>query len=94
MTGAAKPVRVAGVYTPAFVERSRRPLPSAPRNPRVAGVYTPAFVERRSRASESQGQADGVAGVYTPAFVERTGMPGRSGAARRRCRRSLYSGLR
>ena len=38
--------RVAGVYTPAFVERARRlgltPVVLAS----VAGVYTPAFVER------------------------------------------------
>ena len=38
--------RVAGVYTPAFVERSSfAPTPS-PAARRVAGVYTPAFVER------------------------------------------------
>ena len=62
--------RVAGVQTPAFVER-RSGRPSARRSwARVAGVQTPAFVER----SSSMGSFSfwpGVAGVQTPAFVER-----------------------
>ena len=66
---AAPVFRVAGVYTPAFVERlgsvSRRPARGC-----VAGVYTPAFVERLGSVSRRPARGC-VAGVYTPAFVER-----------------------
>ena len=62
---------VAGVYTPAFVERylSRSRFDRNARG--VAGVYTPAFVERQRMFSCLRGGVTRVAGVYTPAFVER-----------------------
>ena len=66
---AAEAHRVAGVQTPAFVERpssSRR----MPRTRCVAGVQTPAFVERGRRWWTAIWPG-GVAGVQTPAFVER-----------------------
>ena len=62
---------VAGVQTPAFVERS-----STVRRDRgwsgVAGVQTPAFVERSRRFAQAGPRRGGVAGVQTPAFVERS----------------------
>ena len=64
---------VAGVYTPAFVERWTTWRGAWRVSPRVAGVYTPAFVERTRypEPSKSSVTTAGVAGVYTPAFVER-----------------------
>ena len=66
---------VAGVQTPAFVERSQgRPRGAGSRGACVAGVQTPAFVERRPPLT-MYGSAEflvGVAGVQTPAFVERS----------------------
>ena len=64
---------VAGVYTPAFVERLTGLLMLCWQGRRVAGVYTPAFVERAPRSKATCGCRPGVAGVYTPAFVERRG---------------------
>ena len=85
---------VAGVYTPAFVERRCQPGRSPFFPECVAGVYTPAFVERGARVEDLAATETRVAGVYTPAFVERR----RGSGDRRRqagaCRRSLYSGLR
>ena len=63
---------VAGVYTPAFVERARKPSPASTSPGCVAGVYTPAFVERWSMAAWARWSGSSVAGVYTPAFVERS----------------------
>ena len=69
---------VAGVPTPAFVERSESWRPYSAREC-VAGVPTPAFVERIICRSTFKGSA-GVAGVPTPAFVERP--PSNTGASR------------
>ena len=60
---------VAGVQTPAFVERPWR-SPQRLQTMRVAGVQTPAFVERGAPCSGRTGRTC-VAGVQTPAFVER-----------------------
>ena len=61
---------VAGVQTPAFVERGSSARwwwrPSC-----VAGVQTPAFVERTRTCGRSCASPGRVAGVQTPAFVER-----------------------
>ena len=61
----ARAAGVAGVYTPAFVERKqsktgREPLPC------VAGVYTPAFVERRGPR-----QVAGMKETVSPEFILR-----------------------
>ena len=84
---------VAGVYTPAFVERRSTSRATASISKSVAGVYTPAFVERRSRLVPIRRLTASVAGVYTPAFVERCTSVLCEPRARL-CRRSLYSGLR
>ena len=62
---------VAGVYTPAFVERD-----SGPANPYSYRAVSPGFILRPSLSvdgsSPSLKQSESsVAGVYTPAFVER-----------------------
>ena len=61
---------VAGVYTPAFVERLSFGRIGGGALGCVAGVYTPAFVERSTLSTLAAGWTS-VAGVYTPAFVER-----------------------
>ena len=63
---------VAGVQTPAFVERLPSDANRWGRFGRVAGVQTPAFVERSSRARGTKFARGRVAGVQTPAFVERS----------------------
>ena len=74
---------VAGVQTPAFVERTTCATPSPPARRRVAGVQTPAFVERAMTRAPARRANGCVAGVQTPAFVER--LPGASrGAAKMR----------
>ena len=62
---------VAGVYTPAFVERLNNSRGYSSLS-RVAGVYTPAFVERTTKGGAQSRCGASVAGVYTPAFVERS----------------------
>ena len=63
---------VAGVYTPAFVERTASRSSPLTTRASVAGVYTPAFVERCTfRMAAPRVGSTCVAGVYTPAFVER-----------------------
>ena len=62
--------RVAGVQTPAFVERWT-PCGGSSRAGGVAGVQTPAFVERGLVRMSIWWPRLGVAGVHTPAFVER-----------------------
>ena len=63
---------VAGVQTPAFVERRRRRAACRIRPTGVAGVQTPAFVERfRASTFDASMHRPRVAGVQTPAFVER-----------------------
>ena len=61
---------VAGVQTPAFVERSGSASTPIRPSGRVAGVQTPAFVER-STSARCCATLWSVAGVQTPAFVER-----------------------
>ena len=63
---------VAGVYAPAFVERTGTPATTNSKKRSVAGVYAPAFVERHDRYAIAKPQSHSVAGVYAPAFVERT----------------------
>ena len=63
---------IAGVITPAFVERARRCRCSTGPDRRIAGVITPAFVERARPRCQAPGPAAGIAGVITPAFVERS----------------------
>ena len=70
---AAPPAGVAGVYTPAFVERR------AWMELHRAGAVrvSPEFILRPSLSGDGRGarrrrRRAGVAGVYTPAFVERT----------------------
>ena len=83
---------VAGVQTPAFVERpmgERVGTSSAG----VAGVQTPAFVERDPPYAMPATYYEGVAGVQTPAFVERLELRHCSLIVAA-CRRSSDSGLR
>ena len=63
---------VAGVQTPAFVERFRASTFDAMHRPRVAGVQTPAFVERPHSCSPSLASPC-VAGVQTPATLRSGG---------------------
>ena len=72
---------VAGVQTPAFVERSTAPAVflAGANLDGVAGVQTPAFVERGRNAEHRRAATEPrVAGVQTPAFVERGPELGRS----------------
>ena len=87
--------RVAGVYTPAFVERWSR-LPRCWRSP---AHVSPEFILRPSLSERvlmapSRATSARVAGVYTPAFVERASMARDPRRPAEVCRRSLYSGLR
>ena len=68
--GSSAAPRVAGVQTPAFVERPSCARRVTRKSARVAGVQTPAFVER-APAPRTCRRPNGVAGVQTPAFVER-----------------------
>ena len=74
--------RVAGVQTPAFVERCCSKTCSKCWN-RVAGVQTPAFVERGRTPARTRCGAGRVAGVQTPAFVERRPSMGGTGCRSR-----------
>ena len=91
---------VAGVQTPAFVERSRLSPIINTYARGVAGVQTPAFVERAPRWPwMAEPACAGVAGVQTPAFVERpsrTGraLPGSTVSPEFRLRPSLSEGAR
>ena len=85
--------RVAGVQTPAFVERLSATADPRPTPRGVAGVQTPAFVERSGATGARCASTRCVAGVQTPAFVER-GSPRIRTRAPRSCRRSSDSGLR
>ena len=69
-TTTKRPRGVAGVYPPAFVERTAPPATTSVAQASVAGVYPPAFVER-GRIGPFLGPVPRVAGVYPPAFVER-----------------------
>ena len=64
-------LRVAGVYTPAFVERASRPGVSSRFWPVSLG-FTPQPLLSECSDRPDREQAVRVAGVYTPAFVERT----------------------
>ena len=72
MYPARVPGRVAGVQTPAFVERyAEAPSRPSARHERVAGVQTPAFVERDSISTCYQREGKVSPEFRLPAFVER-----------------------
>ena len=92
--GLGEGARVAGVQTPAFVERIGVVVTA---HQFALGEVSPEFRLRPSlsglRTDADTRSARGVAGVQTPAFVERArSTPSRR--SRRRCRRSSDSGLR
>ena len=70
---------VAGVYTPAFVERARSSGHPARTAVRVAGVYTPAFVERTPAARRGRHPAP-----VSPEFILRPSLSEPAGAVPRR----------
>ena len=87
----AAPARVAGVQTPAFVERRSFRCPPQRTSSRVAGVQTPAFVERCRQDDVARGAL-----AVSPEFRLRPSLSAPHGlrppAHRRQCRRSSDSG--